>query len=179
MTKASNRSHANTTKNARTRSLSLVRTPRTPQQPVRAPQVALAKRAANDEVAPHVGAGEVAGEGGHMIEEIIRKMIRSEVRAEVARVVPATPVQPAYFSAAEYAMVRSISISTVRNAIRSGRLPAIKIGTAIRVRADVELGEPVVARPSRRPVSVAARAAEIFEAGRKRSAGRSDDKRAA
>jgi len=144
-----------------------------------APLVALAKSAANDEAAPGSRTVELASGQGPMIDELIRVMVRSEVRAEVARIVPATSVQPTYLSAAEYAMARSISISTVRNAIRSGRLPAIKIGAAIRVRADVEIGEPVVMRPSRCPASPAARGAEIFEAGRKRSAGRSDGKQAA
>jgi hypothetical protein len=147
--------------------------------PDRAPLVAFAKRAVNDEASPRIRSEGPESRQGRILDEIIREMVRREVRAEVARVVPVTPVQPTYLSAAEYAMARSISISTVRNAIRSGRLPAIKIGTAIRVRADVELGEPVVVRPSRRPMSPAARGAEIFEAGRKRSAGRSDGKQVA
>jgi excisionase family DNA binding protein len=162
-----------------TRTPSLNRAPRSPHKLARASLVAFAKSAANDEAAPCVRPGELASGQGHMIDEIIREMVRSEVRAEVARGVPATSVQPTYLSVAEYAKARSISISTVRSAIRSGRLPAIKIGTAIRVRADVEIGEPVVVRPSRRPVSPAARGAEIFEARRKRSPGRSDGKQTA
>jgi hypothetical protein len=151
---------------------------RTPS-PNQGPLVAFAKSAVNDEATPQAPTDEKASGQAHMLGEMIRELVRSEVRAEVARVVPAAPVQPTYLSVAEYAMARSISISTVRNAIRSGRLPAIKIGAAIRVRADVELGEPVVVRPSRRPVSPAARGAEIFEARRKRLSGRSDAKQAA
>jgi excisionase family DNA binding protein len=44
----------------------------------------------------------------------------------------------------EYAAARSISVSTVRNAIRNGRLPAIRIGTAVRVPVDAEIGRPVI-----------------------------------
>ena len=141
--------------------------------------VAFPKSTVNGEAAPRASTDEQASGQSHVLGEMLRDLVRSEVRAEVARIVSATPAQPTYLSVAEYAMARSISISTVRNAIRSGRLPAIKIGAAIRVRADVELGEPVMVRPSRRPVSPAARGAEIFEARRKRSPGRSDAKQAA
>ena len=151
---------------------------RTPS-PNHGPLVAFATRAVNDEAAPRVPADEKASGHAHMLGAMIRELVRSEVRAELARAIAGTAPPPAYLSAAEYAMARSISISTVRNAIRSGRLPAIKIGAAIRVRADVEIGEPVVVRSSRRPVSPASRGAEIFEARRKRASGRTEAKQAA
>lgn len=77
------------------------------------------------------------------IEPAIRKLVREEVRAELAKVTP-TRSPAVYISIADYAKARSISVSTVRNAIRDGRLPAMKIGAAVRVRTDVEIGASVV-----------------------------------
>ena len=77
------------------------------------------------------------------LEELVRELVRSEVRAELAKTTTPAPT-PTYVTAAEYARTRSISVSSVRNAIRTGRLPALKIGTAVRVRADAEIGAPVV-----------------------------------
>lgn len=79
------------------------------------------------------------------LEELVRELVRSEVRAELAKATTSPPATPTYVSAAEYARARSISVSSVRNAIRSGRLPALKIGSSVRVRADAEIGLPVVA----------------------------------
>jgi hypothetical protein len=78
------------------------------------------------------------------LEELVRELVRSEVRAELAKTSTSAPATPTYVTAAEYAKARSISVSSVRNAIRTGRLPALKIGAAVRVRADVEIGAPVV-----------------------------------
>lgn len=78
------------------------------------------------------------------LEDLVRELVRDEVRAELAKTTTSPPAAPTYVSAAEYARARSISVSSVRNAIRSGRLPALKIGAAVRVRADVEIGAPVV-----------------------------------
>ena len=139
--------------------------------------VAFAKRAENDETTLQALADTRVSDQILMLGEVIRDVVRREVRIEVAKIVPVRSATPVYLSAAEYATTRSISVSTVRNAIRNGRLPAIKIGAAIRVRADVEIGEPIVTRSERRPVSPSARGAEIFEARRKRSGGRSEIKR--
>ena len=76
------------------------------------------------------------------VEEVIRQLVREEVRAELAKQ-PQAPSPAGYVSVAEYAKSRSISISTVRNAIRLGRLPAMKIGTAVRIRRDAEIGASV------------------------------------
>jgi excisionase family DNA binding protein len=79
------------------------------------------------------------------IEEAIRRLVREEVRSELAKV-PAlqAPAASPYISVTEYANARSISVSTARNAIRDGRLPAMKIGSAVRVRGDAEIGASVV-----------------------------------
>lgn len=95
------------------------------------------------------------------IENVLRALVREEVRAELATV-PAlqAPTSAPYVSVAEYAKARSISVSTVRNAIRAGRLPAMKIGAAVRVRSDAEIGAsvaPVVRDPGPSPAQVADR----------------------
>ena len=76
------------------------------------------------------------------LDEWIRELVRGEVRAEVARVMSSVPTRPTHISIAEYAAARSISVSTVRSAIKHGRLPALRIGTAVRVPVDVEIGRP-------------------------------------
>lgn len=61
--------------------------------------------------------------------------------------------RPTWITVADYAATRSIAESTVRSAVANGRLPSMKYGDtsrAIRVRADVEIGEPL--RPKRSEV---------------------------
>jgi excisionase family DNA binding protein len=70
-----------------------------------------------------------------MLERVVRKVMRE--REELAAV-PADEL----VTMATFARRRSISESTVRAAIRAGRLPAVKIGRAVRVRADAQIGEP-------------------------------------
>jgi hypothetical protein len=77
------------------------------------------------------------------LDDWIRELVRGEVSAEVARILSAAPTRPTHVSVAEYAAMRSISVSTVRNAIKRGRLPALRIGVAIRVPVDAEIGKPV------------------------------------
>ena len=89
------------------------------------------------------------------IEALIRKLVREEIHAELAKTTP--PPATSYVSIAEYAKARSISTSTVRNAIRNGRLPAMKIGAAVRVQRDAEIGRPV------QPRSAPPTAAQIAE----------------
>jgi excisionase family DNA binding protein len=78
------------------------------------------------------------------LEDVVRQLVRDEVRVELAKI-PAlqAPAASPYVSVAEYAKARSISVSTVRNAVRAGKLPAMKIGTAVRVRSDAEIGASV------------------------------------
>jgi excisionase family DNA binding protein len=99
---------------------------------------------------------------GLRLDEMIREIVRSEVRAEVARVIAAGPAQPTHVSVTEYAASRSISVSTVRNAIRGGRLPALRIGTAVRVPSDAEIGRPVIATVEGRDANPVTRAEKIL-----------------
>ncbi len=71
-----------------------------------------------------------------VIESVVRRVVREELAA--ARAAPADEL----LTMAEFARRHSISESTVRAAIRAGRLPAVKIGRAVRVRADAQIGEP-------------------------------------
>jgi hypothetical protein len=87
--------------------------------------------------------------------------VREEVRSELAKVaaLQAPSVSP-FVSVAAYAEARSISVSTVRHAVREGRLPAMKIGAAVRVRSDAEIGAsvvPVVKHPGPTPAQIADR----------------------
>ena len=61
----------------------------------------------------------------------IEDHIRAIVRDELSRARPDTA--PAFVTVAAYAAARSISPSTVRAAIREGRLDAERIGRAVRV----------------------------------------------
>jgi hypothetical protein len=115
-----------------------------------------AQRTRTDGPGPH---------GLQKLEEIIRELVRHEVRAEVARLAETAPASPKYVSVAEYAMARSISASTVRNAIRSGRLPALRIGVAVRVPVDVEMGCPVAANANGSGANPVARAERILSRG--------------
>jgi excisionase family DNA binding protein len=95
------------------------------------------------------------------VEDVLRQLVRDEIRAELAKI-PAlqTPASSPYVSVAEYAKARSISVSTVRNAVRAGKLAAMKIGTAVRVRSDAEIGAsvtPVAKRQGPSPGQIADR----------------------
>jgi excisionase family DNA binding protein len=70
-----------------------------------------------------------------MLERVVRKVMLE--RKELA----AGPADE-LVTMAEFARRRSISESAVRAAIRAGRLSATKIGRAVRVRADAQIGEP-------------------------------------
>lgn len=84
------------------------------------------------------------------IEDELKKMVEAEVARQLAAARPANDVAPPMLvTIAAYAAARSISTSTVRAAIREGRLEALKIGRATRVRATDELARPV--RPVRDP----------------------------
>ncbi len=110
---------------------------------------------------------------------MIREIVRAEVRAEVARVIATGPAQPTHVSVSEYAAARSISVSTVRNAIRAGRLPAIRIGTAVRVPVEAEIGRPVIATADGRDANPVTRAEKILTDRIARSFGESDTRRVA
>ena len=131
--------------------------------------MSLARGAANDHPAQSTRADSPGLHGIPKLDEVILEIVRREVRAEVARTAAIPPGSPKYISVAEYAVARSISASTVRNAIRSGRLPALRFGTAVRVPADVEIGKPVAANANHHALSPAARAEKIVAARSTRS----------
>ncbi len=94
------------------------------------------------------------------IDDAIRELVREEIHAALAKTV--APQLATYVTIPDYAKARSISISTVRSAIRAGRLPAMKIGTAIRVRSDVEIGASVIPTATNPGPSPAKRAEELL-----------------
>jgi excisionase family DNA binding protein len=141
--------------------------------------VAFEKRAANDGPAQSPRSDDMDGDGAWGLDKLIREIVRAEVRAEVARVIAQGPAQPTHVSVAEYAAARSISVSTVRNAIRAGRLPAIRIGTAVRVPVEAEIGRPVIATADGRDANPVTRAEKILTDRIARSFGESDARRVA
>lgn len=74
------------------------------------------------------------------LEHALRTLITEIVREELGKLMP-TPAD--LVTVAEFARRRSISPSTVRHAIRDGRLPVTSIGRAVRVAADATIGRPV------------------------------------
>jgi excisionase family DNA binding protein len=72
------------------------------------------------------------------VERVVRRVVREELAADRAR--PAAELA----TMATFAREHAISISTVRAMIRDGRLPAVKLGQAVRVRRDAQIGEPVI-----------------------------------
>jgi len=85
----------------------------------------------------------------------LRELVRAVVREELAAVKPLAPVE--LVTVAEYARRRSISTSTVRAAIREGRLDAQRIGRAVRIQADAAIGKPIRTRG----IAEAARRADL------------------
>ena len=75
----------------------------------------------------------------------IEEQIRAIVREELARLAE-RPQAPDLVTLRAYAAARGISVSTVRAAIREGRLEAYQIGRAVRVRPGDEIARPVRAR---------------------------------
>ena len=73
------------------------------------------------------------------LDAYIRGLIRDEVRAAVAEAVSGAATK-SLVTLQAYAASRSISVSTVRAAIRAGTLQATKIGRAVRVSAGAEIG---------------------------------------
>lgn len=69
-----------------------------------------------------------------MLEQIVRRVLREELAAIAPKA--------GLVTVAAFAAARSISTSTVREAIRDGRLKATRIGRAVRVEASAEISEP-------------------------------------
>jgi excisionase family DNA binding protein len=93
------------------------------------------------------------------VDEMLRDLVREVVREELAK--RQTPSGPELITAAEFARRRSISKSTVRAAIREGRLEVTRIGRAVRIAADAQIGRP----------GGSARGAERREAARRKLLG--------
>lgn len=70
------------------------------------------------------------------LEVALRAAVVAIVREERAN---ASPAQAELVTVAEYARRRSISESTVRKAIREGRLEVTRVGRAVRVSADAQV----------------------------------------
>lgn len=66
--------------------------------------------------------------------------VRAIVRDELAKALAARAAVTEHVTVAEYAKRWSLSTSTVRAAIRDGRLPVKRIGRAVRVDAEAEIG---------------------------------------
>ena len=98
----------------------------------------------------------------------LAEFIRHIVREELAAQQPQRSADLVTIDA--YAAARSISRSTVRQAIRDGRLPATRFGRAVRVDARVEIGEPGKKQDITRSMSPSpsARAERILRMARKR-----------
>lgn len=69
-----------------------------------------------------------------LLTEVVREVVREELAKE------RRPTMPELVSVDEYAHRRSISVSTVRAAIREGRLCVERIGRAVRVPAEATIG---------------------------------------
>jgi excisionase family DNA binding protein len=72
-----------------------------------------------------------------MLERVVRRVL-----PEVLAATRAVPAADELVTMETFARRWSISESTVRAAIRDGRLPAVKIGRAVRVRGDAQIGTP-------------------------------------
>lgn len=75
------------------------------------------------------------------LRALIAEVVREEVRHALA---DATKPTSSHLNTVKaYSSARSISVSTVRAAIREGRLPAVRVGRAVRIPADAELSRPI------------------------------------
>ena len=89
------------------------------------------------------------------IEDNLEAIVRRVVREELAAAKP-----QALVTIAAYAAAHSISTSTVRAAIREGRLSATRIGRAIRINAEAAIGTTV--QPAAPVVSHAVRETRVL-----------------
>ena len=73
------------------------------------------------------------------LEVILEAIVRRVLREELAAMKPA-----ALLTVEDYALARSISQSTVRGAIREGRLEVTRIGRSVRVASGAEIASTAV-----------------------------------
>jgi excisionase family DNA binding protein len=96
-----------------------------------------------------------------VVERVVRRVVREELAAQRARP-PGELVTMATF-----AREHAISESTVRAMIRGGRLAAVKIGRAVRVRRDAQIGVPALGADNADvPAARARRILGVARAGR-------------
>jgi hypothetical protein len=95
------------------------------------------------------------------LEEEIRVIVRQEVAKAVAELRRELVSAPTYVKAKDYAARHSIALSTVREAISEGRLPAMRIGRAGRVEAVAPIA------PRARPNAAARRQERVARLARK------------
>lgn len=88
------------------------------------------------------------------------------IRAELAELRAELRGKSQLVGVGEYAAARSINVSTVRAAIRTGRLPSKRIGRAVRVPADVEIAAVERSRPSK-ATELAERRLGVIPGGRR------------
>jgi excisionase family DNA binding protein len=71
------------------------------------------------------------------VERVVRRVVREELAA--AHAAPATEM----VTMGTFAREHAISVATVRAMIRDGRVDAVRIGRAVRMRRDAQIGERV------------------------------------
>jgi excisionase family DNA binding protein len=95
------------------------------------------------------------------LERTIQAMVDAAVAKAVAELRRELVNAPTYVKAKEYAARHSIALSTVREAISDGRLPAMRIGRAVRVEAVAPIA------PRARPNAAARRQERVARLARK------------
>ena len=86
------------------------------------------------------------------LEQVLEAIVRRVLREELAAMKPA-----ALLTVEDYADARSISQSTVRAAIREGRLEATRIGRSVRVASGAEISKSLSSDLENSPAVRAAR----------------------
>ena len=77
------------------------------------------------------------------LEAVIERVVRRVVREELDR--GAKPAAAELVTTQAFAQAHAIAVCTVRSYIKSGRLQAIRVGRAWRIRSDARIAEPTPA----------------------------------
>lgn len=86
-------------------------------------------------------ATRLAASAGGIFEKVVIELCEL-LHAEMAALRAEESTAAQYVTVAAYAKAHSLSQSTVRVRIREERLDAIRVGRAVRVRADASIGNP-------------------------------------
>lgn len=86
-------------------------------------------------------ATRLAASAGGILEKVVIELCEL-LHAEMAALRADESTAAQHVTVAAYAKAHSLSQSTVRVHIREGRLDAIRVGRAVRVRADASIGRP-------------------------------------